>query len=103
MYMCPNHKALYSRSKDSKLLWIPLIDEAEKLFKQDPTEENLKSIVDNLSKSHMGSLETSVMTFEKVENDGSDGPSEHTYPVTWVEEHAKAFFDSLTQYLGELI
>lgn len=101
MYLCPNHKALYSRSKHSDLLWIPLIDDAEKLLKENPTQETLNQIVQKLAESD--ELETSVHTFEKLTHDGNKGPTEQSYKVKWVNEHAKHFFDALTQYLQGMI
>ena len=48
MYLCPVRKSLYSRSKNSKLLWIPVVEEARKQIEATPTKDKVKEIVNKI-------------------------------------------------------
>ena len=50
MYLCPVHKSLYSRSKNSKLMWIPVIDEAKQQIEANPTKETVEEWVNAIGK-----------------------------------------------------
>ena len=102
MYLCPVHKSLYSRSKNSKLLWIPVVEEASKQIEATPTKDKVKEIVNKIL-STTGDIEIEVMTFEKIKGDGQEKPTEKIHQVKWVKEHASSFRDAVTQYLTGLI
>ncbi len=102
MYLCPVHKSLYSRSKNSKLMWIPVVEDARKQIEATPTKEKVKEIVNKIL-STTGDIEIEVMTFEKIKGDGQEKPTEKIHQVKWVKEHASSFRDAVTQYLTGLI
>jgi len=100
MYLCPNHKALYARSRGNELMWIPDIDSA----KQEIIKSQDKSKVDQTCQEILGKegeLTLSVSTYERVS--GESEPTVHTRSVTWNAEHAEGLRNVLTQYFSSLI
>jgi len=102
MYLCPVHKSLYSRSKFSDLMWIPVIDKARQEIQKSPTKEKVSQMVDSILKGS-GEIRLNVHTYEKEPDDGEPGPTEKIRQVTWHKKHASGFRDALTQYLTGLI
>jgi len=102
MYLCPVHKSLYSRSKFSDLMWIPVIDKARQEIQKSPTKEKVSQMVDEILKGS-GEIKLNVHTYEKEPDDGEPGPTEKIRKVTWHKKHASGFRDALTQYLTGLI
>ncbi|MDC3247214.1 hypothetical protein OAU60_02270, partial [Euryarchaeota archaeon] len=96
MYLCPNHRELYSRSKENKLFWIPILDQAIKELKKNPTKEKANELCNNLLSTE-GQLRLKIMTFEKVKP--GDPAKENEWNVTWHKNHASGFKDAITQYL----
>ena len=102
MYLCPVHKSLYSRSKNSKLMWIPEIDEAKQQIEANPTKEKVEEWV-NAILAKSGDITLEVMTYERIKGDGEEKPTDKSHQVEWKKEHASSFRDALTQYLTGLI
>ena len=96
MYLCPNHRELYSRSKENKLFWIPILDQAIQELKKNPTKEKANELCNNLLSTE-GELMLKIMTFEKVKP--GEPAKENEWNVTWDKNHASGFKDAITQYL----
>ena len=100
MYLCPNHKALYSRSRGSELMWIPDIDSAkQEIIKSQDRSKVAQICQEILGKD--GELTLGVSTYERVS--GESEPTVHTTNVTWNAEHAEGLRNVLTQYFSSLV
>jgi hypothetical protein len=96
MYLCPIHRELYSRSKNNKLFWIPILDKAIEELEKNPTKEKANQLCDALLSTD-GKIELKIMTFEKVVL--GKPATEKDWMVTWHKNHASGFKDAVTQYL----
>jgi hypothetical protein len=90
LYLCPVHKSLHERS----LLSIPEIDEAMAKIRKSPgtKQEAIEGLI-----TGRGDITLRVLCFERPDEQGEMRDVEHI--VTWKDEHADRFRDSLSQYL----
>ena len=97
MYLCPNHKAIYSRSKKTNIFTIVEIDALIEQFEKDPSKKHAERLCRQMIDGNQDDITMKIDIYERLEKGGN--PETKRWDVIWKKKHAQGLVDVLTQYL----